>query len=369
MLLVRRFRGSRLQGFVGRRSRSRTDLNGDFGLQAAYRTPNASSLHGRLLRKQPSRDEAERPFLDANDPSVAAEGVPIEPPPQLRGGRVQAGDAGCAEAAGEPHPVRAVDVAWGAEAGLGVVAELVGARQVDARVQGAGGAGEGVLGSPGLAPGRGRQDELRAPGRRLACHLGEAEVPADGERDPQAASLDDGQVRPRGEGAVFGSRLYKVALPVRGEDPFWAYEVCAVEDACDRARCPLREPVGDEDVEFSGEIGEKPGAHADVGVFRVPVDRTEVRVPAGKELREYHVPQRGIPPAQPPYGQAGEPEVTRHLARHRAEVQRRDGRGRARRPAVLNDARKVPPYNLRQRRPLSVSVPDLACSMGIPRAY
>jgi hypothetical protein len=173
-------------------------------------------------------------------------------------------------------------------------------------------------GPQGSRQAAGGQDELGAPGRRLAGHLGEAEVPAYGERHPQAARLHDGQVRSRRKGAVFWRGLDEVALPVRGEDPAGTDEVGAVEDVCDGARDPLREPVGDEDAELSGEPGEEPGARTQLRVLGVPVDGGETRVPAGEELGEDNIPQRGIPPAQPPNSPAGEPEVGRHLARLRA---------------------------------------------------
>ena len=55
---------------------------------------------------------------------------PVEPPPEFRGGGVQAGDARGAEPPGDPRAIGPVDVAGGAEAGPGVVAQLVGAGQV-----------------------------------------------------------------------------------------------------------------------------------------------------------------------------------------------------------------------------------------------
>ncbi len=77
------------------------------------------------------------------------------------------GDARGAEAFEDTGAVRPVDVAWGTEAGLGVVAYLVRACQVYAGVEGAGGAGEGVLGPQGSrqAAGARRAPRPRPPPR------------------------------------------------------------------------------------------------------------------------------------------------------------------------------------------------------------
>ena len=122
---------------------------------------------------------------DSDNPGAADEGVPVGPAPEFWGGGVQGGDARDAEAFGDPGAVRPVDVAWGAEAGLGVVAYLVRACPVYARVEGAGGAGDGRLGPQGSRqaagarmssrprpPPRGQPRGSRGPSRRPARPAG-----------------------------------------------------------------------------------------------------------------------------------------------------------------------------------------------------
>src|SRR5918997_182803 len=201
---------------------------------------------------RPSRNYLQWFVSDTFYERVAVSGSPAQ------GGRgVYRADARRAERRRDAYSVGAEEVATGGEAGFRVGARLVRARHKDAVVEGAGGAREVVLQAPRLAPGGGNQDEVGAAERGLPDHLGETEVPADGERDPQPPGIDYPGLGPRRKNEELRGRPHQVALAVGGDHALRAHEVRAVEDAGGGPGDSFGGTVGDVDFKCPGEGGEE----------------------------------------------------------------------------------------------------------------
>ena len=220
------------------------------------------------------------------------------------------------------------------EGRLGVASELVGAGHVHGVVQGAGGAREVVLRPPGVAPAGGGQDQAGTRERGLPDDLWETEVPADDERDARAPGFDGRQARTRDEKQVLPGRPDEVTLAV-GEEDVWvtadragADQVRAVGDAARDTPEPLREPVGDVDVQPPGEVAEEAGARPFDGVLGVLTRGRQAGVGRGEELRQDHPPQGWVRMLGLRYGSLRQETVPLDVAGPGAQVQGRDGRHR-----------------------------------------